>query len=123
MAEQVISWFEIPAADFDRAVKFYKKVLGHELQVVEMGPAKMGMFPAEPPSTGGAVVRAEGYSPGDRGTMVYFYVGDDLSDALKRVEPAGGKVVVPKTLISEDHGYFAVFKDTEGNKVGLHSRH
>ena len=34
---------------------------------------------------------------------------------------AGGKVAVPKTKISDEHGFFAIFIDSEGNKVGLHS--
>jgi uncharacterized protein len=37
------------------------------------------------------------------------------------VKAAGGKVVLQKTLITPDLGYFAFFTDTEGNKVGLHS--
>ena len=39
---------------------------------------------------------------------------------LDRVEGAGGKVVMPKTSIGEN-GFMALFLDTEGNKVGLHS--
>jgi predicted enzyme related to lactoylglutathione lyase len=41
---------------------------------------------------------------------------------LARVEDAGGKILVPKKQISEDVGYMAVFIDTEGNRVALHSR-
>jgi predicted enzyme related to lactoylglutathione lyase len=40
---------------------------------------------------------------------------------LARVEKAGGSIVVPKTEIGNDFGFFALFIDTEGNKVGLHS--
>ena len=40
---------------------------------------------------------------------------------LARVERAGGSIVVPKTDIGGDFGFFAHFVDTEGNKVGLHS--
>lgn len=34
---------------------------------------------------------------------------------------AGGKIVVPKTEISPEYGHMAVFIDTEGNRVALHS--
>src|SRR5437868_13385390 len=34
----------------------------------------------------------------------------------------GGKVLVPKTQIAPEVGSFAVFLDTEGNKVALSSR-
>jgi hypothetical protein len=37
------------------------------------------------------------------------------------VEAAGGKVLVPKTQISEDIGYMGVFLDTEGNRIAIHS--
>jgi uncharacterized protein len=40
---------------------------------------------------------------------------------LDKVEAAGGKIVVPKTEISPEHGYMAVFLDTEGNRIALHS--
>jgi len=31
------------------------------------------------------------------------------------------KILVPKTQISEDYGYMAMFIDTEGNRIALHS--
>jgi predicted enzyme related to lactoylglutathione lyase len=34
---------------------------------------------------------------------------------------AGGTVYQPKTQISEEHGFMAVFIDSEGNRVALHS--
>ena len=39
-----------------------------------------------------------------------------------RVEAAGGKRIVPKKLIAPEIGYSAVFEDTEGNRIALHSR-
>jgi uncharacterized protein len=35
---------------------------------------------------------------------------------------AGGRIVMNKTFISDDAGYFAIFIDTEGNKLALHSK-
>ncbi len=40
---------------------------------------------------------------------------------LARVEKAGGSVLEPKTDIGDGMGFFAIFLDTEGNKVGFHS--
>ena len=118
----VINWFEIPAADFDRAKKFYGELFGFELKSEKMGVYEMAFFSNDGEGVSGSVVFGAGYEPSDKGTLVYFNGGDDLSGMLSKVEPAGGKVVVPKTLITEDIGYFAVFIDTEGNKVALHSR-
>ncbi len=48
--------------------------------------------------------------------------GADLSVVLGRVEGSGGKVLMPKTKIPmADAGYMAMFVDSEGNAVGLHS--
>lgn len=114
-----VNWFEIPAVDFERATAFYSTLFGIELQVVEMYDTKMGMFPSE--GGGGAVVKGEDYTPSATGTLLYLNGGDDLSGPLAKVEDAGGKVIVPKTNIGPDMGNFAIFMDTEGNKVALHS--
>jgi predicted enzyme related to lactoylglutathione lyase len=118
----VINWFEIPVADFERAKKFYSDILGGPLHTETMGDHLMGFLPMEGEGVGGAIVHGEGYTPSSDGTMVYLDGGDDLMLIINRVEAAGGTVVVPKTLITEEIGYFAVFLDTEGNKVAVHSR-
>ncbi len=57
------------------------------------------------------------------GVLIYLTTQTgDLNDELKRVEKAGGTVIQPKTLIAEDYGYMALFIDTEGNRIALHSR-
>jgi hypothetical protein len=53
--------------------------------------------------------------------LVYLDGGNDLQDILNRVESAGGKILLPKTMISEEIGYMAIFLDSEGNKQALHS--
>jgi predicted enzyme related to lactoylglutathione lyase len=116
-----VSWFEIPASNFARAVAFYNAIYGIEMTTTEMNNYMMAFFPAAK-GIGGAVVSGLGATPGDTGTLVYLNGGADLSTVLERVEPAGGRVVMPKTLINEDVGYFALFMDTEGNKLALHSK-
>jgi predicted enzyme related to lactoylglutathione lyase len=60
---------------------------------------------------------------GRAGVLIYYTAkSGDLDNELSRVETAGGKVLQPKTLIKEDIGYMAVFLDTEGNRIALHSR-
>ena len=115
-----INWFEIPAADFNRAVKFYGEVLGAELQNMKMGDTDMAFFPTKDNGVGGCVVHGNGQKPTADGSTVYLNGGDDLSVPLNRVEKAGGSIVLPKTSIGEN-GFFALFMDTEGNKVAFHS--
>jgi predicted enzyme related to lactoylglutathione lyase len=65
----------------------------------------------------------DSYRPSQDGVLIYFTAfSGDLSIELSRVEAAGGKVLQPKRLISEEIGYMGVFLDTEGNRIALHSR-
>lgn len=120
-----ISWFEIPAADFERAVRFYETVMATTLTRSDMGPMRLAMFPgSEDMPVGGAVTyMAGGQPPGPMGAVVYLFAGDDLAGALARVPEAGGVVIVPKTLITTEMGHYALFRDSEGNHVGLYSMH
>ncbi|MBN1150826.1 VOC family protein [candidate division WOR-3 bacterium] len=118
----LINWFEIPVNDFDRAAEFYGRILNGEVIKEDFAGTMMGFLPMEGDGIGGAISKAEGFEPSDEGTLVYFNCGEDLAPTLERIESAGGKVVVPKTLISPEIGYFAIFIDTEGNKLALHSK-
>lgn len=114
-------WFEIPAADFDRAVGFYEKVLRTTLRREKFGPADMAVFPCNEKGLAGAVMKGEGFKPASDGSVVYLASRVDLDQPLARVKAAGGKVVQPKTALPPGMGYFAHFVDSEGNRVGLHS--
>jgi len=118
----VVNWFEIPANDFDRAVNFYNSLFDYEFHKVNMMGTEMAFFPGEVKNQGaaGAIVKGEGYSPTENGSLIYFTAGDDLSQVLGKVESAGGKVTLPKTAIGEN-GFIAHLIDSEGNKIGLHS--
>ncbi|MFG6440425.1 VOC family protein [Roseateles sp. LKC17W] len=116
-----LNWFEIPVTDYARAKGFYEQVLGITITTLPMGPVTMGMLSTDPQAVGGALVHGDGSTPSATGTLVYLNGGDDLAPLLARVEAAGGRVLVPKTEIGNDFGFFAHFLDTEGNKLGLHS--
>ena len=117
----VINWFDIPATNYERAVRFYEAVLGTKLIQENMLGAELAIFPAKPGEATGAIMVRPGTTPGATGTTIYLKAGNDLAVSLGRVEAAGGKVVFPKTFIKEGFGYFAIMIDTEGNAVGLHS--
>lgn len=116
-----INWFEIPAANLDRAVQFYSKVLDKELPITDMMGAKLAFLPVERGEIGGCIAYGERYKPSAEGTLVYLNGGDDLSTPLAKVEEAGGRIEMPKTKISDEVGFMAVIHDTEGNRVALHS--
>jgi predicted enzyme related to lactoylglutathione lyase len=54
--------------------------------------------------------------------LLYLNGGKDLTVVLSRIEAAGGRVIMGKSLIDEAVGYFALFMDTEGNRLALHSK-
>lgn len=122
MVGNALNWFEIPVEDMDRALRFYNSILGVELTKMEMENSIMAMFPYDPSNggVGGAITKTADFHPSDKGTVVYLNGGDDLSVILDRVEGAAGTVIQPKTSIGEN-GWVGIFKDTEGNIVGLHS--
>ncbi|HOZ79885.1 MAG TPA: VOC family protein [Ferruginibacter sp.] len=119
--ENLINWFEIPAMDFNRAVSFYKAILGFEIKETEMFGTKMGFLPTDGTNVSGAIVQGEVYKPSTDGVLAYLNGGDDLQTVLDKVETANGKVIVPKTQISPEMGYFGMFIDTEGNRMAVHS--
>lgn len=125
MPTHAVNWIEIPVADFDRAVAFYNTIFQRTMFTNMMGGKQMAFLPMDPASrgVGGALVKAAGYVPADIGAKVYLAGGDDLSVVLGRVEAAGGKILEPRMLITPEIGYVAFFRDTEGNRVGLHSPH
>lgn len=118
--QNFVVWFEIPVKNIDRAVGFYSKVMSVELQPMEMGAAKGAMFPFAPNVASGALIESKENEPSNTGTMIYLNGGEDLSTPLSRVGSAGGKVIQEKSSIGE-HGFMAIFEDTEGNHVALHS--
>jgi len=119
--QDVVVWFEIPAGDFVRAKRFYEQVFGVALKEEQMGPMRLGVFPYAGEAVSGCVIAGQGYKAGKDGSVVYISAGADLAEPLARVEGAGGKVLLPKTLINAEIGYFAHFLDSEGNRVGMHS--
>jgi len=119
--ENLINWFEIPATDFNRAVTFYKAILGLDIKETEMFGTRMGFFPTDGTNVSGAIIQGEDYKPSTAGVIAYLNGGHDLQNILNRVESNSGKVIVPKTQISPEMGYFGMFIDTEGNKMAVHS--
>ncbi len=101
-------WFEIPAANFEHAVKFYEAVFQVSLKRQQMLGSDLAIFPGNDTSVNGAVV--------------YLNTGDDLTPCLERLITIGGSVIEPKTALPPGMGHFAHFGDTEGNRVGLFSQ-
>lgn len=119
--ENFIIWFELPVTDMERAKKFYSHVFEIDIEVQDLGDKPYGFFPMRGYGNSGALVKHMDFQPSAKAATIYLNGGRDLSGPLGRVEAAGGKILIPKTQISKERGYYALFLDTEGNRVGLHS--
>jgi predicted enzyme related to lactoylglutathione lyase len=118
----MISWFEIAVNDMPRAKKFYEDVFDIKIQVMDFGGTLMGWFPNTDGSRGtsGSLVQNSNYTPSKAGSLVYFK-SSNIQVELDRIKITGGEIVQQKTKISEEYGFMAVFIDSEGNRVALHS--
>jgi predicted enzyme related to lactoylglutathione lyase len=114
-----ISWFEVPVYDIRRAAAFYNAIYGIEMEISVNGEFAMAYFPADE-GVGGALIAGPGCYPSDTGSLIYLNAGNDLDGVLGRVELAGGRVIMARTHINDASGNFALFIDSEGNRLALH---
>lgn len=116
--------FEIPVDDQNRAKSFYKSVFDWTMQEMPDGDEEYTFVITSPMN--------EDFSHTEKGAINggIFKRSDEIQNPVitigvpsidkftKKVESAGGKVVVQKGEVPE-MGYYAYFKDTEGNILGL----
>ncbi|MFM8569630.1 MAG: D-glycero-beta-D-manno-heptose 1-phosphate adenylyltransferase [Candidatus Kapaibacterium sp.] len=120
-----VHWFEIPTTDFERAVHFYETLFDRTLRRMElpgaMEPIPMAVFPSEGNGATGALVRIKEHTPATAGPLLYLNADPDLAPVLARVETAGGTVIMGKSELPNSFGFMAIFIDSEGNHMALHS--
>ena len=108
--------FEIGCDDVDRAVDFYKTVFGWEIYKWD-GPVVYWLTKSgkrdEPGIDGALMKRGEGMDP-----VVNTMDVPDLDEFIAKVEANGGMIIAPKMTIP-GVGWFAYFRDTEGNQFGM----
>ena len=123
--KHAISWFEILASDADRAQTFYETIFQIKMANMDFGGVKMRAFPLDNPmeGIGGTIIDTGGFHKPSAtdGPLIYLNGNPDLQIILDRVVAAGGQIMIPKKMISEDYGDMGVFIDTEGNRIALHN--
>jgi predicted enzyme related to lactoylglutathione lyase len=99
---------EFPADDHERALRFWRGLLGADLEP-RSSEAGSGW---ETESDGLRLgIHERGPGPGDTASLPYFSV-DDLAAALERVSELGGFVIHPGER-------WAICRDSEGNPFAL----
>ena len=116
--ESAITWFEIPVSDIKKAKAFYAEVFQCEMRDMVMEQVKLAIFPGSDVS--GALIEEPEYVGPERGVVVYLNIPDTIEAVLVRAERGGGQVMTGKTLIHEDVGWSASFRDIDGNMIGLY---
>ncbi len=116
-----LMWYEIPTSNLERAIDFYSEIFDIKFEIVHNGTHTMAIFPSEF-NIGGALVFGDGCIPSQTGSLLYLNVGADLDEALAKINVAGGQILMGKTLIMEDEGYYALILDSEGNRLALYSK-
>lgn len=115
--KKLVRWVEIPATDFTRAVDFYNKVFQLQLKPIDFGTEKMAFLPNDE----GAISFAPNFKPSKNGVLVSLETGNEMDQTLQRISDHGGKILKGKSKIeAEDRGYFALFMDSEENRLGLY---
>ena len=114
--------FEIPAADIERAKKFYKSVFtwkmesipGIEYIMIGTTPTDDKGMPQEIGAINGGMMKRQKPI-----TSPIITIGvEDIEDSMKKIKKMGGEIVRGKMQVGE-FGYAAYFKDLEGNIIGL----
>ncbi len=119
MSNQVV-WFDIPAKNLERAIRFYSNVLGIVIKPEEFPGWRMGVFPHTDGQVSGCIVETKDHQASNNGPLLYFNANGRLDEAILEVTKYEGKVVEPKHPIGE-WGFRAIVLDSEGNRVALHS--
>lgn len=117
-----VSHFEIPACDLERAARFYRQVFGWTVEPVPWGGHPYFKIRGSARAPAGREGIDGGLLPAGDGMehplLVIHVEGGNLEDWLGRIIEAGGQIDQQAAAV-EDFGWFARFRDPEGNLLGL----
>jgi predicted enzyme related to lactoylglutathione lyase len=114
MSHGKICYLEIPAKTAEASAEFYSRIFGWKVR--ERGDGELAFD--DPGGVSGTWVKESDRTPDER-TRTYIMV-DAITDTLKQIQAAGGRVVTPRTEIGASMGAFAAFTDPVGNEFGLY---
>jgi len=116
----LFGYVAIPTIDFERARRFWGAILGQDLARREGGPFPMAYLPDSSGGIRGHLFQLDGFSPSCQGAILYLNLGLAIDEVLDRVVRGGGRVVHPHTSLGPGKGRWALFLDSEGNRLALH---
>src|SRR4029434_220672 len=111
-----ICYLEIPATTAEASAGFYSSIFGWTVR--KRGDGALAFD--DTGGVSGTWVKESDRTP-DEPTRIYIMV-DDISDTLRTIEAAGGRVLTPRTAIAPGSGAFAVFADPAGPEFGVYEQ-
>ncbi len=114
MAHGKICYLEIPANRAEDAAEFYARIF--QWKVRPRGDGNLAFDDSG--CVSGTWVKEADRTPDER-TRVYI-MADDITETLRQIQSAGGRVLTPRTEIGPGMGAFAAFADPVGNEFGLY---
>ncbi|MCK5586423.1 VOC family protein [Candidatus Bipolaricaulota bacterium] len=110
---------QFSSTDIDKTKTFFEGIFGWTFQDIP-GFETYAMFQTPGGLGGGVDVGSNSEPPSDKGPILHIEV-EEIDATLAKIIEKGGKTIVPKTQISDEFGYFALFLDNVGNRFGLWS--
>ncbi len=117
--DSAICYVEIPARDLDKTKVFYQDVFHWEVKPGTFNEESYSLFRSgNDEMVGGFDTRLP---VSDGGALLYIHV-EDIDKTLDKIVNSGGSIIKEKFPIDYDHGNSAIFKDPNGNHLGLWQR-
>jgi predicted enzyme related to lactoylglutathione lyase len=129
--QNLIVWADIPVTDLDRAMEFYGAVLQRGFMKMEGMDGVALPGPDEGEEGGGDgedvpvafdLVAGERMTPSQDGCTIYLEADGDAQGMLQRAADAGGEILMPASFMGDLVGTIGFFRDTEGNRIGVHQQ-
>jgi predicted enzyme related to lactoylglutathione lyase len=139
MEHSSLNWIQIPTKNLTRAASFYENVFDSSFFFEKLNDIPHAIF--KPGRNGkklvnGALIELNETEEIGLGPVLFFDATGDFETIMDLIKENGGEITHQKTLIiqkvSEDSykipdtyvdnkpGYYAHFKDSEGNRMGLY---
>ncbi|WP_222852089.1 VOC family protein [Olivibacter sp. SDN3] len=113
-----ITHIEIPAPDLAKAISFYSTVFNWRIEIVTEN--SYAFFLIGDTNTGGGLNTSLKPAAEKCGPQIVVDVAD-IGQTLDKINASGGSVTLKKTEIGGGHGFYASFRDPNGNHLQIHS--
>ena len=112
-----LTHFEIAADDIERAVNFYKRVFGWDIETDEESPEEYWLITPkqdEVEITGGIIPRVSRFD-----STINSYEVTSIDGFARRIVDSGGKILEEVPITIPGVGYLHYCEDSEGNVFGI----